>query len=101
LFFSFELHLNRNTGHENILLEITHFVNLFADTLAQLKYSDSVKKDFEKNRIMFERSKMEDVMRREIEEKEKKDFIEQWKLKNKNKNKKPGQKKVKDVKKEK
>ena len=42
---------------------------------------------------MFERTKMEEAIRREIEEKEKKDFIEQWKLKNKMKGKKPSAKK--------
>lgn len=92
------MHLNKTLGHENYLLEITHFVNLFSDTLAQLKYNENVKKDFEKNRIMFERSKMEEAMRKEIEEKEKRDFIEQWKIKNKNKYKKIGQKKNKDKK---
>jgi len=90
--------LNRTTGHENLLLEITHFVNLFSDTLAQLRFNENVKKEFEKNRVMYERSKMEDTMRKEIEEKERRDFIEQWKLKNKNKYKKSGQKKAKDMK---
>jgi hypothetical protein len=41
---------------------------------------------------MFERAKMEDAMRKEIEEKEKRDFIENWKLKNKLKGKKPKKK---------
>ncbi len=92
------MHLNKTQGHENVLLEITHFVNLFSDTLAQFKYNEDVKKDFEKNRVMFERSKMEEAMRKEVEEKEKRDFIEQWKIKNKNKYKKIGQKKHKDKK---
>jgi hypothetical protein len=96
LFFSFELHLNKTSGQENTLLEITHFVNLFADTLAQLKFNENLKKEFEKNRINYERSKMEDVKRKEVEEKEKRDFIDQWKLKNKNKYKKIGQKKTKE-----
>lgn len=90
--------MNKTTGNENVLLEITHFVNLFADTLAQLRFNENAKKEFEKNRVMYERSKMEDTIRKEIEEKEKRDFIEQWKLKNKNKYKKTNQKKNKDKK---
>ena len=88
--------MNKTSGQENILLEITHFVNLFADTLAQLRVNENMKKEFEKNRINYERSKMEDVKRKEIEEIEKRDFIEQWKMKNKNKYKKIGQKKNKE-----
>ena len=38
---------------------------------------------------MFERTKMEEAIRKEIEEQEKQEFIEQWKLKNKMKGKKP------------
>lgn len=79
-------------GHERILLEITHFVNLFSDTLAQIKYTEKFKKEFEKNRVMFERAKMEEAMRKEIEEKEKQEFIENWKLRNKMKGKKPKKK---------
>jgi hypothetical protein len=97
LFFSFEVHLNTGSGHERTMLEITHFVNLFSDTLAQMKYSEKAKKEFEKNRVMYERTKMEEIKRKEVEEKEKLDFIEEWKLKNKNKGKKPGQKKFKDI----
>ena len=37
---------------------------------------------------MYERSKMEEGKRKEIEEKEKRDFIEKWKIKNKMKGKK-------------
>lgn len=95
LFFSFEFHLNQGASYDRKLLEITHFVNLLADTLAQVKYKENVKKDFENNRVMFERSKLEEAMRQEIEEKEKRDFIEQWKMKNKMKGKKQGKKKDK------
>ncbi len=80
--------MNISKGNERLLIEITHFVNLFSDTLAQIKYSDKMKKEFEKNRVMFERAKMEEAMRKEIEEKEKRDFIENWKIKNKLKGKK-------------
>lgn len=41
---------------------------------------------------------MEEFKRKEIEEQEKKDFIENWKLKNKLKGKKMTQKKFKDIK---
>jgi hypothetical protein len=92
LFISFEVQLSR-AGQEQRLLEITHFVNLFADALAQLKYSDKSKKEFEKNRVTFERNKMERTKREELEDRERREFIEQWKLKNKLKGKKPSEKK--------
>lgn len=80
LFFSFHINLNRNDQARK-LLEITHFVNLFSDALAQLKYSEKVKKAFADNRIRYEREKLEEKVRREIEDKEKRDFIEEWKKK--------------------
>ena len=85
--FSFDVNLTYS-GQDRKLLEITHFVNLFVDTLAQLKYSKKFKDDLKKNRIMYERSKMEEGKRKEIEEKEKRDFIEKWKIKNRMKGKK-------------
>jgi hypothetical protein len=94
LFFSFELHMN-SKSNERKLLEITHFVNLFCDTLAQIQYSDEIKKEFAKNRVMYERTKMEETKRKEIEDQEKKDFIEQWKMRKRLRNKKLG-KKTKD-----
>ena len=90
--------MNVTSGNERTLLEITHFVNLFCDTLAQVKYNDNLKKEFEKNRINYERTQMEEFKRKEIEEQEKRDFIENWKLKNKLKGKKMTQKKFKDIK---
>jgi hypothetical protein len=87
VFFSFSIDLTRPNQERN-LLEITHFVNLFVDTLAQLKYSKEVKDKFKKNRIMFERTKMDSKKRKEIEEKEKRDLIERWKLIKKIKTKK-------------
>ena len=87
IFFSFNIDLTK-PNQERTLLEITHFVNLFADTLAQLKYTKEFKEKVKHNRIMFERTKMDDNKRKEIEEKEKHDFIEKWKIKNKMRNKK-------------
>lgn len=69
-------------------MEITHFVNLFADTLAQMKYNLKVKTEFEKNRVQYERTKMEADVRKEVEEKEKEEFIKQWIKKQKEKGKK-------------
>ncbi len=97
IFFSFEFDLN-STNNDNELLRITHFVNLFADTLAQANYNEKQKEDFKKNRVMYERTKMEEFERQEIEDKERRDFIEQWKMKNKLKGKKPTKKKVNDKK---
>ena len=82
MFFSFNIDLTRPNQERN-LLEITHFVNLFVDTLAQLKYSKEFREKVKKSRIMFERTKMDPNKRREIEEKEKRDFIMRWKIKNK------------------
>ena len=79
IFFSFNIDLTR-PNQDRKLLEITHFVNLFVDTLAQLKYNKEFKEKVKNNRIMFERTKMDPNKRKEIEEKEKRDFIERWKL---------------------
>jgi hypothetical protein len=87
IFFSFNIDLTR-PYQNRILLEITHFVNLFVDTLAQLKYSKEFKEKVKNSRIMFERTKMDASKRKEIEEKESRDFIEKWKLKKKMRTKK-------------
>ena len=87
IFFSFNIDLTR-PYQNRILLEITHFVNLFVDTLAQLKYSKEFKEKVKNSRIMFERTKMDASKRKEIEEKERRDFIEKWKLKKKMRTKK-------------
>ena len=87
IFFSFNIDLTK-PNQERDLLEITHFVNLFVDTLAQLKYSKQFKDLVKTNRINFEKSKMDENKRKEIEEKEKRDFIEKWKIKYKMRTKK-------------
>lgn len=87
IFFSFNIDLTK-PNQDRDLLEITHFVNLFVDTLAQLKYSKQFKDKVKNSRIMFERTKMDANKRKEIEEKEKRDFIEKWKIKNKMRTKK-------------
>ena len=79
IFFSFNIDLTRPNQERN-LLEITHFVNLFVDTLAQLKYSKEFKEKTKKSRVMYERTKMDPSKKREIEEKEQKDFIDKWNI---------------------
>ena len=79
IFFSFNIDLTR-PNQDRILLEITHFVNLFVDTLAQLKYSKEFREKLKKSRITFERTKMDPSKRKEIEEQEKREFIEKWKF---------------------
>ena len=79
IFFSFNIDLTK-TKQERILLEITHFVNLFVDTLAQLKYNKDFKEKTRKNRIAYERTKMDPSKKKEIEDKEQKDFIEKWRI---------------------
>ena len=91
IFFSFSIDLTR-PKQEKILLEITHFVNLFVDTLAQLKYSSKFKEETKKRRIMYERTKMDPSKKKEIEDKEQKDFIERWRLIRKIKTKKGAEK---------
>ena len=86
IFFCFDIDLTV-PNQDRILLQITHFVNLFVDTLAQIKYSNEFKEKVSKNRILFEKTKRSDTIKKEIEEKEKHDFIEKWKIKNKMKNK--------------
>ena len=91
IFFSFSIDLTK-PKQEKILLEITHFVNLFVDTLAQLKYSSKFKDETKKRRIMYERTKMDPSKKKEIEDKEEKDFIERWRLIRKIKTKKGAEK---------
>ena len=79
IFFSFGIDLTK-PKQEKILLEITHFVNLFVDTLAQLKYNKAFKEKTKKSRVMYERTKMDPSKKREIEEKEQKDFIDKWNI---------------------
>ena len=79
IFFSFSIDLTK-PKQEKTLLEITHFVNLFVDTLAQLKYNKNFKEKTKKSRIMYERTKMDPSKKKEIEEKEQNDFIEKWKI---------------------
>ena len=91
IFFSFNIDLTRPNQERN-LLEITHFVNLFVDTVAQLKYPKDFKEKVKTSRIMFERTKMDPKKRKEIEEKEKADFIKRWRLIQKIKTKKGSEK---------
>lgn len=87
IFFSFSIDLTK-TKQERTLLEITHFVNLFVDTLAQLKYNKDFKEKTRKSRIMYERTKMDPSKKKEIEDKEQKDFIDKWNIIRKMKTKK-------------
>ena len=87
IYFSFDIDLS-TTYQNRILLEITHFVNLFVDSLAQIKYTKEFKEKVDNNRMLYKESKINDSRKKEIEEKEKHDFIEAWKIKNKMKGKK-------------
>ena len=87
IFFSFNIDLTR-PKQERLLLEITHFVNLFVDTLAQLKYTKEFKEELKKKRYEFEKSKMDPKKRKEVEDKERNDYIEKWRIKNKMRTKK-------------
>ena len=73
---------------DRIYLEITHFVNLFVDSLAQIKYPEEFKKKVKDKREQYREKKFREDMKEEIEAKEKKEFIEQFKIKNQMKGKK-------------
>ena len=86
IYFSFDIDLSASYQNR-IFLEITHFVNVFVDGLAQIKYTKEFKEKVNKNRILYKENKINDSRKKEIEEIEKKNFIEKWKIKNKMKGK--------------
>ena len=87
IYFSFDIDLNESY-QERIYLEITHFVNVFVDCLAQIKYTDEFKKKVKNKREQYRENKIREDMKEEIEAKEKKEFIEQFKIRNQMKGKK-------------
>ena len=86
IYFSFDIDLSC-TYQNRIFLKITHFVNLFVDGLAQIKYTKKFKEKVNNNRILYKEAKISDSRKKEMEEIEKKKFIEEWKIKNKMKGK--------------
>ena len=92
IYFTFDIDLNASY-QERIYLEITHFVNLFVDSLAQIKFSDEFKKKIKNNREQYKENKIREDMKEEIEAKEKKEFIDNFIFKNQLKGKSPNQKK--------
>ena len=86
IYFTFDIDLNQSY-QERIYLEITHFVNIFVDCLAQIKYTDEFKKKVKRKREEYRENKIREDMKEEIEAKEKKEFIEQFKIKNQMKGK--------------
>jgi len=81
IYFTFDIDLNASY-QERIYLEITHFVNIFVDSLAQIKYTDDFKKKIKNKREQYKENRIKEDMKEEIEAKEKKEFIEQFKIKN-------------------
>ena len=86
IYFTFDIDLNESY-QERIYLEMTHFVNIFVDCLAQIKYTDEFKKKVRNKREQYRENKIREEMKDEIEAKEKKEFIEQFKIKNQMKGK--------------
>ena len=78
IYFTFDIDLNEGY-QERIYLEITHFVNLFVDSLAQIKYTEEFKKKVKDKREQYRENKIRENMKEEIEAKEKKEFIERFK----------------------
>lgn len=69
LYFSFICPLNKiNQDHSNKLLEISHFVTLFSNELAQVKFTDDQKSIAKKQRIKFERMKLDEAERKRLEQ---------------------------------
>ena len=87
IYFTFDIDLNESY-QDRIYLEITHFVNIFVDCLAQIKYTDEFKKKVKNKREQYRENKIREDMKDEIEAREKKEFIEQFKIKNQMKGKK-------------
>ena len=87
IYFTFDIDLNESY-QDRTYLEITHFVNLFVDSLAQIKFTDELKQKFKNKRDAYRENKIREDMKDEIEEREKKEFIEQFKIKTQMKGKK-------------
>ena len=92
IYFTFDIDLNASY-QERLYLEITHFVNLFVDSLAQIKFSEEFKKKVNNNREQYKENKIKEDMKEEIEAKEKKEFIDNFIFKNQLKGKSPTQRK--------
>ena len=92
IYFTFDIDLNASY-QERIYLEITHFVNLFVDSLAQIKFSDEFKTKVKNNREQYKENKFREENKEEIEAKEKKEFIDNFIFKNQLKGKSPSQRK--------
>jgi hypothetical protein len=88
LFFSFNVDLSDSNIYHKRIIDITNFVVLFSQSLAELKYTPEQKSEFLKNRESYERRNMEQQIKEEIERKEREEFMEQWKQKNKKTSKK-------------
>ena len=86
IYFTFDIDLNESY-QERMYLEITHFVNLFVDSLAQIKFTDEFKKNVKNKREKYKENRIRENMKEEIEAQEKKEFIEQFKIKNQMKGK--------------
>ena len=86
IYFTFDIDLNMSYP-DRIFLEITHFVNLFVDSLAQIRFSDETKQKIKNKRESYRENKIREDMKEEIEQREKKEFIEQFKIKNQMKGK--------------
>ena len=92
IYFTFDIDLNASY-QERIYLEITHFVNLFVDSLAQIKFSDEFKTKVKNNREQYKENKFREDNKEEIEAKEKKEFIDNFIFKNQLKGKSANQRK--------
>ena len=68
--FSFDINLTYS-GQDRKLLEITHFVNLFVDTLAQLKYSKKFKEDLKKIELCMKEVKWKKEKEKKLKKKKK------------------------------
>lgn len=87
LYFSFDINLNKSKTEEysNLLVEISHFVVLFSQELAQVKFSEEQKVESKKKRVTFERMKLPEEERKRLEDEDLQEEIRKEKERDKRK----------------
>lgn len=71
--------------HKKKLLVISHFVVLFCQELANIKYSDSQKASSKEKRVKFERMKLDEAERKKLEQQDLEEEIRKEKERDKRK----------------
>ena len=74
IYFSFEIDLTASYQNR-IFLEITHFVNVLVDSIAQIKYTKEFKDKVTNNRNLYKENKINESMQKEDQWENAKDII--------------------------